>query len=284
MIDDLDLSIEALLTMEFGGALPFDLSFAIPDKTFAPVSGSKNTLNCYLYDIREDRELRRTDPILARQPDGTVQKQYPPARVRLAYCITAWSPATVSVEIAPAQDEHKLLSDVLRALLKYPTLPPSALKGSLAGQQPPLPTTVILPDTDKIVSDFWTAVGGQLRPSLDYRVTLSLTYLDLVTGPMVTMQSSTFLQSDLGGPSDEWIQIGGQVLDNGLPPNPIPNAWVRADATGQTAVSDALGRFVFVGLKRGPQTIRARAVGFKDGIRNINIPEPAGDYNIVVSP
>jgi len=284
MIDDLDLSIQALLTMEFGGTLPFDLSFAIPDKTFAPVSGSKTTLNCYLYDIREDRDLRRVDPILARQSDGTVQKQYPPARVRLAYCITAWSPVALTPAIAPAQDEHKLLSDVLRVLLKYPTLPASALVGTLAGQLPPLPTTVILPDTDKIVSDFWTAVGGQLRPSLDYRVTLSLAYVDLVSGPMVTMQSSSFVQSDLGGPADEWIQIGGQVLDNASTPNPIPNAWVRADATGQTAISDALGRFVFVGLKRGSQTIRARAVGFKDGIRTINIPEPAGDYNIVVSP
>lgn len=283
MIDDLDRSIEKLLTLEFGGVLPFDLSFAMPNKDFGPVSGAKNTLDCYLYDVREDRELRQTKPSADRKPDGTVSKKYPPARVRMAYCITAWSPIGLGAAIPPSLDEHKLLSDVLRVLLKYPELPPTALVGVLAGQMPPLPTAVIMPETDKIVADFWTAVGGQLRPSLDYRVTISLDYRDVVTGPMVTSQFSSFVQSDLGGPADEWIQIGGFVLDNAVPPNPQPNAWVRLETTGQILVTDALGRFVFAGVKRGAHTIHARA-GFRDGIRNINVPEPAGDYNVVVKP
>lgn len=281
MIDDLDRSIEKLLTLEFGGALPFDLSFAAPTKDFAPVSGSKNTLNCYLYDIREDRDLRQTIPSTGRNSDGTFSKTYPPARVRAAYCITAWSPAAVTAAIPPTLDEHKVLSDVLRILLKYPELPATALIGFLAGQQPPPSTTVILPDTDKIVADFWTAVGGQLRPSLDYRVTISLDFMDLATGPLVTTQISSFVQSDLGGPADEWIQIGGFVLDNSAPPNPQPNAWVRLDA-GQPMATDALGRFVFAGVTPGAHTIHARSA-FRDGSRTLTVPDPTGDYNVVVT-
>jgi hypothetical protein len=281
MIDDLDRSIQQLLTLEFGGALPFDLSFAAPTKDFGPVSGNKNTLNCYLYDVREDRELRQTVPTTERNADGTFAKKYPPARVRAAYCITAWSPATVTTGIPPSLDEHKLLSDVLRVLLKYPKLPATALVGLLAGQQPSPPTTVIMPETDKIVSDFWTAVGGQLRPSLDYRVTISLDFMDLSTGPLVTMQVSSFVQSDLRGSNDEWVQIGGFVLDNSVPPKPQPTAWVRMD-NGQPMVTDALGRFVFTGVTRGAHTIHARSA-FRDGSRGVIIPDPTGDYNVVVT-
>lgn len=283
MIDDLDRSIQALLTGEFGGSLPFDLSFDLPGKEFTPVSGSKNTLNCYLYDIREDRELRQTVPFNVVKPDGTVAKTYPPARVRAAYCITAWSPLTVTAGLPPSLDEHKLLSDVLRVLLKYPELPQTALVGVLAGQQPPPPTTVIMPETDKIVSDFWTAIGGQLRPSLDYRVTVAMTFADVATGPTVTSQFSSFGQSDLAAADTQQMQIGGLVLDTAVPPNPQPNAWVRLDVNGPILTADALGRFIFAGVKPGAHTIHARA-GFRDGVRNINVPEPAGDYNVVVKP
>jgi hypothetical protein len=281
MIDDLDRSIEKLLTLEFGGALPFDLSFAPPNKDFAPVSGTKNTLNCYLYDIRDDRELRQTIPYTGRNADGTFSKKYPPARVRTAYCITAWSPVTVAAGIPPSLDEHKLLSDVLRILLKYPELPATAMVGLLAGQQPAPPTTVIMPETDKIVADFWTAVGGQLRPSLDYRVTISLDFIDLATGPLVTTQISRFVQSDLGGPAEQWMQIGGFVVDNAVPPNAQPNAWVRMD-TGLPMVTDALGRFVFAGVTPGAHTIHARSA-FRDGSRTVTVPDPTGDYNVVVT-
>ena len=62
MISDLDRTLEQLLRKEFGAPLPFDLSYAIPDKSFTPVSNSRSTLDCYLYDIRENTELRGLDP------------------------------------------------------------------------------------------------------------------------------------------------------------------------------------------------------------------------------
>jgi hypothetical protein len=283
MIDDLDRTVEKLLQMELGAPLPFDLSFAIPNKDFVPVSAARNTLNCYLYDVRENRELRTVAPYLEWQPNGQVQRKYPAERVQASYCVTAWSPALVTPAINPAQDEHKLLADVLRALLRHPELPAAALIGTLLGQRPPLPTVVIQPDSTKIVNDFWTAIGGQLRPSLDYRITLSLDYRALVSGPMVTTQISTFGQSDIGGGTSERIQIGGQVTDLAVPPKPIPNAWVRLDATGVTAVSDADGRFVFQGVSRGPHVLRVRAVGFTDAVRPIAVPEPFGNYNVALA-
>ncbi|MGC4072984.1 MAG: Pvc16 family protein [Nibricoccus sp.] len=284
MIDDLDRSIEKLLQLELGPVLPFDLSFAIPDRNFSPVSGTKNTVGCYLYDIREDRELRRVEPSLQRRADGTVVRKFPPARVLLSYCITVWSPAALTPATAPTLDEHKVLSDVLRVFLKYPELPANILVGALAGQQPPLPTTTILPDIAKSVNDFWTSLGGQLRPSLDYKITLSLDYRALVSGPLVTTQINRYGSSDITGTMDEQIQIGGMVLDQAAPPNPIPNAWVRLDAAGRTEITDVAGRFIFTGVTRGPHVLQVRAVGFQDAVRGISVPEPTGDYNVTLLP
>ena len=139
MIDDLNRTLKKLFQQEFGAALPFDLSFSIPDKNFKTVSNAKITLDCYLYDIRENRELRSVEPLLKRNSDGTIEKDFPPARIKLSYCITAWSPAQTIPGAEPELDEHSLLSQVLVVLLKYPTLPAAALVGVLVGQVPPLP-------------------------------------------------------------------------------------------------------------------------------------------------
>lgn len=279
MINDLDLSIEKLFELEFGKPLPFELSFARPDKSFAP---AKSTLDCYLYDIRENRELRTVEPMLQRLSDGTVTRKYPPARIQLSYCVTAWSPTTGTPPAEPIQEEHELLSKALRVFLKYPTLPSGALAGSLVGQEPPLPTTVILPDSAKSVNDFWTAVGGELRPSLDYKVTLALDYQTLGTGTMLTTQISLYSQYDVTRASDERIQIGGQVLDTAVPPNPVPNAWIRLDEVGQTEISDEQGRFVISNVTRGQHTLQVRAVGYQDATRIIQVPEPTGDYSVIL--
>ena len=282
MIDDLDRSLEKLLQLELGSPLPFDLSFTIPDKAFTPVSAVRNTINCYLYDLRENRELRSVAPYVERLPGGQVQRKYPAERVQASYCITAWSPAMVTAGINPPQDEHKLLADVLRVLLRYPELPAGVLVGTLAGQTPAPPTVVIQPDATKIVNDFWTAIGGQLRPSLDYRVSLALDYRDKISGPMVTTQVNRFSQADLPSAPDEQIQIGGRVTNSAVPPKPVAGAWVRLDAGGLTAVSDDDGRFIFQGVVRGAHVLNVRAVGFADATRAIQVPEPSGHYDLTV--
>ncbi len=284
MISDFDRTLEQLLEQEFGTPLPFDLSFAMPDKDFAPISSDKNTLNCYLYDIGEDRELRSVEPIVRHNSDGTVETSPAPARIKLSYCITAWSPAQTTPSIAPELDEHRLLSQALAVLLKNAVLPADLLVGLLAGQEPPLPTSVVMPSDMKSTSEFWNAIGGQLRPSLDYSVTISLAYLSALVGPMVTTKVTTYEPDPQLNRADEWIQIGGYVLDNATSPNPIANAWVLLTETGQTEITDEAGRFTFSRLRRGIYTLRVRATGFQEGSRPIQVPAPSGEYNVQLIP
>jgi hypothetical protein len=177
-----------------------------------------------------------------------------------------------------------LLSQVLTVLLKYAILPADVLVGLLAGQEPPLPTSAVMPTDMKSTSEFWNAIGGQLRPSLDYSVTISLAYLPTVVGPMVTTKMTTYEPDPQINRADEWIQIGGYVLDNASSPNAIANAWVLLTEARQTEITDEEGRFTFSRLRRGTYTLRVRASGFQDGSRPIQVPAPSGEYNVQLIP
>jgi Pvc16 N-terminal domain/Carboxypeptidase regulatory-like domain len=284
MIDDLDNSIEQLLqlgTVGLGKPLPFDLSFAIPDKNFTTVSKTRRTLNCYLYEINEDRDLRNMETVFTRKGDGTVTREFPPARIKFSYCITAWSPAQPGSGLDPEHDEHNLLGVVLRVLLQYPALPANALAGVLSGQTPLPSTTIALPDTSKATSDFWSAIGGQLRPSLDYKVTCALPYQDISSGPMVRA-----IRTDLTNEAP-YYTIGGNVHDSSASPAPVMGAWVRVNETDMSYVTDALGNFIIERIAGGTYTLTARANGFKDASRLLNVPPQQSDgstYDIVLTP
>jgi hypothetical protein len=278
MFDDVDHTLEKLLEKAFGVPLPFSLSFAIPDKNFKLGPADKTTLDCYLYDIREDRELRSVEPTLVRNSDGTIDKMYPPIRVKLSYCITAWSPAQPGPAVDPAVEEHKLLGQVLLQLLNYATLPPEVLQGSLVGQQPPLPTTIIMPEDMKANRDFWNAVGGALRPALDFSITTSLVFQPSIKGPMMTTARLHVVPDPL------LCLIGGTVRDSAATPQPVAGVWVRVQETGQTGVTDQDGHFLIDSLAPGSYTLAARAVGFKDASRPVTVPQPDGRYDMQLIP
>ncbi len=192
IIDDLNSTIENLMKKEFGEPLPFDISFAVPSRSYTPVSNTKPTVNFYLYDIRENTVLRSNEPLIERRNDGTVRKKRPPARVQLFYCVTAWSPAQEDASGTKTREEHKQLSRALWALIKYPNIPSDVLSGDLIGQEPPLPATVILPDGMENAGQFWNALDGLLKPFLDYRVTVSLDFHKGVEGKMVVSKTSGY--------------------------------------------------------------------------------------------
>lgn len=287
MIDDLDRTLVKLLQLELGPVLPFDVSFAIPDKNFTPVSIQRNTLNCYLYDVREHRDLRDAAPHIAQRPGGTYLLERPPCRVKASYCITAWSPAAVTAGIDPHLDEHNLLATVLRALLRHVELPASVLVGTLVGQQPPLPTMIAQPDSARNSGDFWNAIGGQLRPSLEYSVTISLDYYPLETGPIVTAMRTHIGEHEpdallLATPGE--FAVGGSVWSSAAPKPAVPGAWVRVDQTGEVSVADEAGHFILDRIVAGAYTAKVRATGFKEGSLSLQVPSVAGSYDVTLDP
>jgi hypothetical protein len=123
------------------------------------------TLDLYLYDIREDLRRRENGLIDVHDEAGRVTaRRRPPRYYKLSYLVTAWTQRP--------EDEHRLLSAVLACFLAHDHLPLEILAGRLAGLTLPIPVTVALPPPeDRALSDVWSALGGELKPSLDLVVT-----------------------------------------------------------------------------------------------------------------
>lgn len=174
MINDLDNTLKTLLMREVG--LEADaIRFEAPDGSFAPPSPG---VDLFLYDVRENRDLRSEEWLVERQSTGAVTKQRAPARVDCSYLITTWAGDVVG--------EHLLLGSVMRVLLRYPSLPAEVLQGSLAGQTPPLPTAVLQPSRLQSLGEFWQALGGKPKAVLHYTVTISVDVHPAVeAGPLV---------------------------------------------------------------------------------------------------
>jgi len=172
MIHDLDKTLEELLKHD----LPPDLvsqvtiSFATPDDEFPGAVVTPPAIDLFLYDVRENRDLRSNEWIMERNSDGTTTKKRPPVRVECSYLVTAWPSDSVP---NPAQDEHRLLGEVMKVLLRHSTIPAVVLQGSLQGQEPPLPAITLQPGRLQSLGEFWQALGGKPKAALNYTVTFA---------------------------------------------------------------------------------------------------------------
>jgi hypothetical protein len=173
MIDDLDRAVEELLKRELSPGLveQVGISFAAPDSEFPPSSVTLPAVDLFLYDVRENLELRNTGWTVEHRDDGTAWRRRNPVRVDCSYLITAWASEGSTTR---ALDEHRLLSEVMKVLLKHPTIPEVLLQGSLKGQEPPLPSSTLQPGRLQSVSEFWQALGGKPKAALNYTVTIGV--------------------------------------------------------------------------------------------------------------
>jgi len=185
MIDDLDRTLEALLRRELPPNLveQVTISFATPDDQFPPASVTLPAIDLFLYDVRENRELRSNEWLVERRSNGMVSKQRPPVRVDCSYLITVWASQSSTT---PAQDEHRLLGEVMKVLLRHPTMPAEVLQGSLGDQEPPLPSNVLQPGLLQSLGEFWQALGGKPKASLHLSVTVGVEpHKPVEAGPLV---------------------------------------------------------------------------------------------------
>ncbi|HEV2784629.1 MAG TPA: DUF4255 domain-containing protein [Actinophytocola sp.] len=159
MIHEVDQALRRLVRDEALSGSDVEVAFEAPTKEWAARRNAP-TVNVYLYDVREDLR-RRQRGLLNEYTDGAVTARYlPPRHYKLSYLVTAWTQRP--------EDEHRLLSSLLIGFLRYEAVPPDLLSGSLAELGLPVPMTVALPPPeDRAFADVWTALGGELKPSLD---------------------------------------------------------------------------------------------------------------------
>ena len=159
MIHEVDQALRRLVRDEALQDTDVEVAFDAPTKDWAARRNAP-TVNVYLYDVREDLR-RRQRGLMNEYTDGVVSARHlPPRHYKLSYLVTAWTQRP--------EDEHRLLSSLLFGFLRYEAMPPDMLSGSLAEIGLPVPLTVALPPPeDRAFADVWTALGGELKPSLD---------------------------------------------------------------------------------------------------------------------
>jgi hypothetical protein len=184
MIHDVDQMLERLVRKDALNGSSVDLVFEAPTKDWV-ARRSGPAVDLYLYDIREDLQRRVPAWEDVRGPGGEVRgRMQPPRRFRLAYLVTAWTQRP--------EDEHRLLSSLLVCFLRNPMLKPGDLGGSLDEADLPVYIDVGQPESqERSLADIWSALGGELKPSLDV----------VVTAPIVVGASSSFGPPVLAGPT-----------------------------------------------------------------------------------
>ncbi|WP_395725517.1 DUF4255 domain-containing protein [Nakamurella sp.] len=160
MIPEVDVALRSLIEREATAGTEVEVVFDAPTKDWA---GRRNvpTIDVYLYDIREDMRRRERGLINEYDERDRVRARHlPPRHFKLSYMITAWTQRP--------EDEHRLLAALLSCFLRHDAIPAEFLTGPLADIGLPVPVTVALPPPeDRSFADVWSALGGELKPSLD---------------------------------------------------------------------------------------------------------------------
>ncbi|MGW0940514.1 DUF4255 domain-containing protein [Streptomyces sp. NPDC002666] len=180
MIHEVDEGLRLLLVDAGLQDSGVDLVFDAPTKDWSARRNAP-TVSVFLYGIREDATRRRTGTSEEYDDEGVVTgRRTQPRWFELTYLLTAWTNRP--------QDEHRLLSEVLRCLIRTDVLPARMLTGSLAA----LGMTVEMEagsagsgDRPSTV-DVWSALGGELKAAIDLRVWAPLGGEVVAAGPPVT--------------------------------------------------------------------------------------------------
>lgn len=272
MLADLDETLRGLLRgeLEVHGFEGVDIAFDAPAREWSGQL-SKPTVNLFLYDLREAEGLR-TSEWTRMQRDGRAFEGRPPMVMEASYAVTAWTQAV--------EDEHRLLSQVLAIFFAYPELPQEHLNGRLANgsQAWPLKTRVGQGRGEK--ADFWSAIGGQYKVSLDYVVRVSVeSGARLKRGPEVRTQTVRTGLAD--GPPRTVLEMHrtvGSVRD--ADGQPLADVWITLPDAGAWTSSAADGRFRFDRLPPGHHRVVARTPDGRAAEAHVDV--PGGGVELVI--
>lgn len=269
MFDSLDETLKKILDDPAAPAelRNADVSFETPDKNYAP---AQLTVNLFLYEVKENRELRDPVPLVERIGDEFIRRK-PPLRVDCSYIVTTWSNQAGALKV---RQEHLLLSQALLWLSRFSTISNNYLQGSLANQPFPPPTMVAQVDGAKnATGEFWTALGIAPRLTFNLMVTIAMDLKVAVReGLPVVTSDLRLLEIDKPASLQRWFHIGGRVSEAANPNNAIDEAQVKLVEKNEIVKTNARGQFIFSDLATGNYTLEVSKVGFVSQSKAITVP------------
>ena len=284
MFDALDEAIRNLLIREIPiRQNEIEIVFDQPTQEWSARVGQP-TLNLYLYDIKENRQLRGAEQFSETPlPDGRVEIRRNPARLDVSYLITAWA--------KKEQDQHHLLGLAVMSLLRAPFLPEEVCPDVLKAHPVPIPLEVAhIDDESRDWSDFWSTMNNRLRPGVTLTATLMIDpYLPTVTAQVQTSEMR-FQQKESALPaggeepkeslsvqSKHYWQLSGEIISSKHDPRALSLTW---EERGQNIPIEG-GRFHLLKVNAGTHHLLVRLQDRLIKRHTFNVP-PEGPLKIEV--
>lgn len=160
MLTEIDKALSTLLATQTYANERIRVDLEPPTKDWA-ARRTGPVLNLFLNDIREDTQRRTADVIEVKDDKGIVVARRPAERTFMfSYALSAWT--------SRPEDDHSLLGAALANLLQREYLPEELCDGALAelarvGRPALLRVGGVL-YSERLVTELWTAIGGEFRP------------------------------------------------------------------------------------------------------------------------
>jgi hypothetical protein len=198
-----------------------DISFDSPDPGW-DATLTRPTVNLFLFDIA--RAAQPSVPLPPRRdPGGALTQERPAPRVSFSYLLSVWG--------GDVRQQHHLLGDAVRAVLRSPHLNPPADSPELAG-----PAQLNLSETHEVrARELWSGLGGRLRAGMVRVVTtgVPLGRPRPLAPPVETVRAEIRSRTP-GDPARTMTGAGAE----------------RVSVAGSVAEKDAPRRFVWFGSRQ----------------------------------
>jgi hypothetical protein len=213
---------------------------------------TSDTVNLFLYDIREHTELRSNERYITRV-NGLSSVSQAPLRFACSYLVTVrctgGSPGESELK------EQRILAQALSIFSGMSYIAEGTRAGELNQVDIPIPLMTAQPNLASHPTDFWNALGIKLRPAFvvtavipPFGTSTSIPKVNVKTAEYnVKVIDTNFLE--------EFYVIGGYVRDHLN--IPIPKATISIDGRIIPEKTDSEGRFSIPSVTEGNHKLRA---------------------------
>jgi Pvc16 N-terminal domain/Carboxypeptidase regulatory-like domain len=215
------------------------------------------TLNLYVYDIRESKQVQHSGRKANRPKTGIVRSgsvTWSATWFDISLLLTAWD--------RTALGEHHLLMEALTLLLRHRSLREEFLLPELRDYGN-LSMTVALDPAIEIGS-LWSAMSIPLRPAIYLTVTIPFepetTPTPIVWERIVSLRDRSHTDGN-GVAISRRVAIGG-IVKNSIANLPLANAEISIIGAEKSATSNAEGLFFFEDLAQGNYVLRLNCPGY----------------------
>ncbi|BAZ78787.1 Pvc16 family protein [Sphaerospermopsis kisseleviana CS-549] len=235
--------------------------------------GASPTLNLYVYDLRESKQIQHS----GRQVERKLTNALQPAMIN-------WSPIWFDVSILltawdrTALGEHHLLSEALNVLLRHRPLQEDFLVPELRGYGNLSMTVALDPPIE--IGSLWSALNVPLRAGLYVTVTVpwepQSMPVPLVSERIFNLQNQFYGNGNGNGSvATKRVAIAGMVK-SAVANQPLVDAKVAVVKTEKSVLTNQEGIFFFEDLRIGNYVLTVNCPGYLP--QNVNVLVDSQNY------